>query len=289
MNSKALAGFARFILAALLFAPAVLAQEVPGGAPGAPQPPWWPQPQPKQLKRVPQGSEPAQTIEWAPRVRATLDGAAASETPLLLCFVTGVDTPHLAELPEFALDVTLVKIDRGLSYPPASGAAETWSTQPRFLATNPMAAYRRTSDKDSFVLCDWHGNEFFSSTRIPSRAQLSDWLASLGAKVAEQRVAMAAQNELAKSLLAQGQRRKAILQCRNTLKRGYWGYAEVTEAADLLERQLKEAARECNQAWRSGDLEAMQRLQADFKGSRLSERITQRIAKMQTPEQEEAF
>lgn len=218
-----------------------------------------------------------------------MDRAAVSKTPLLLCFVAGDDTQHLADLVEFADTVILVKIDRALKYSEPVSTTESWTTQPQFLAINPLAAYRQTSDKDSFVLCDWHGNEFFSFTRIPSRDQLSDWVTSVDAKVAKERLALAAKNEIAKSLLAQGERRKAILQWRNILKRRYSGYAEVTEAVKMLEHQLVVGARECGEAWRSGDLEAMKRLQADFKGSRLSERITQLIEKMQAPDREESF
>lgn len=292
MNSKTRAGLLSLTLAALLCAPALLAQEMPGGAPGAPTPPWWPQPEPKKV-RVPQRAEakPAPAIAWANRSQTTLKRAAESQTPILICFLRSSENADATRLSELADKFILVRVFLGDSAdePATAGAPDPWTLRSAFLTADAATAYNVPAGRDSYGWCDWHGNLHTLSADLMSDSALESWLRQLPEKIAKLRTSMQANNTQAATALAQGKRRAAIGWWIKVLKQGYWGYPEVTEAADMLQRQLKDGLRECEAAQRSGDKEAMMRLQADFKGSPIADRITRLLAKMQAPEQEEAF
>ncbi len=292
MNSNTRAGLLSLTLAALLCAPALLAQEMPGGAPGAPTPPWWPQPEPKKV-RVPQRAEakPAPAIAWANRSQTTLKRAAESQTPILICFLRSSENADATRLSELASKFILVRVSLAGNTDAAAAADTTdrWTLRSAFLSADAATAYHVPAGRDSYGWCDWHGNMHTLSTDLMGDIALESWLLQLPERIAKLRTRMLSNNTLADTALAQGKRRAAIGWWIKVLKQGYWGYPEVTEAAEMLQRQLKEGLRECEAARRSGDKEAMLRLQADFKGSPIEDRITRLLSKMQTPEQEEAF
>jgi hypothetical protein len=242
---------------------------------------------------VPQRAEaqPSPAIAWASRSQATLRRAAESETPILICFLRNSKDADATRLSELADKFILVHVSvAGTAEARAAAeASDRWTLRSAFLTADAATAYNVNAGRDSFGWCDWHGNLHTLSTDLMGDSDVDSWLRQLPEKIAKLRTKMQANNTQADTAMAQGKRRAAIGWWIKVLKQGYWGYPEVTEAADMLQFQLKDGLRECEAAQRSGDKEAMTRLQADFKGSPIADRITRLLAKMQAPEQEESF
>ena len=298
MNSNARASMVLTIVAALLCTPLLLAQDMPGGAPGQARPHWWPEPQPdkRRVGGPPKDREAGPAINWSSRSVSTLRSAASTQTPILICFIEDDLDADGALLAEFTDKLIPVRVDRGatpteLATEPQVAdpqLADPWKLARPFLATNVTKAYGVDAGKNCFVLCDWHGNEIGRMSSLSHRT-LEGLLDRVPAHVTRQRARLAGLNTTASSLLAQGDRRAAIGQWLRALREGCWGHPEATEAENMLQKLLRDGLRELHAAENAGDLAAVERLKRDFKGSRLTDRITRLLAKMHSPEQEESF
>lgn len=293
MNSNALASPALTIVAALLCTPLLLAQDMPGGAPGAERPHWWPEPQPDKRRGggVRKDREAGPAIKWSSLSVSTLRSAASTQTPILICFIQDDLDADGALLAEFTDKLIPVRVDRSatpIELATEPQVADPWKLAQPFLATSVTKAYGVDTGKNCFVLCDWHGNETARMSALTYRA-LEGLLDRVPAHVARQRARLAGFNTTASSLLVQGDRRTAIGQWLRALREGCWGHPEAIEAENMLQKLLRDGLRELHAAENAGDLAAVERLKRDFKGSPISERITRLLAKMQSPEQEESF
>lgn len=213
---------------------------------------------------------------WVEASILTLAIAEQTERPLFLYFpADDSDDLYGDEMNQLSTSRALF-IRYGNTATPAASPGIVPYCKP--LAANPRAAYGIPDGKDTALLCDWHGNEYFRFVGAAIRpAQLEKLLEKLPQAISSMRARLAKRLTNYESSETRRDRLVALLKA---MRDEVWGLPEARAVVLAYQDLLREGAAELQGATQAGDFPTLEALRKDFKGTDLAPAIEAAIAKL---------